>query len=879
MIQERKRLSEENHGIRQWKKWGPYLSDRQWGTVREDYSENGDAWGYVSHDLARSKAYRWGEEGIGGISDNQQFLCFACAFWNGKDPFLKERYFGLTGPQGNHGEDVKDYYYYLDNLPTHAYMKMLYKYPLQPFPYDQLLEENEKRGREDLEYELMDTGIFQDNHYVDISLEYAKAAEEDILIQISLHNRSAKAAQLEVIPTLWFRNTWSWQEDAVRPKLFSDKPKEIRVDHPEIADLSLYFEGNPDLMFCENESNPDKVAGAVPSTTTFKDGINDTIVEGDRSKINLQPEGTKAGTRYKVRIPAGGQTTLRLRLGPGGNPTPFAGFDFTLEQRIREADEFYAEIQQGMEAEEARQIQRQAYAGMLWSKQFYYYDVAEWYSKDPYGQPFQRNNARNQDWKHLKNADIISMPDKWEYPWYAAWDLAFHCIPLAQLDTEFAKHQLLLLTEGWYLHPNGQLPAYEWNFSDVNPPVHAWATWRVYEIDKAKKGEGDTDFLEQIFHKLLLNFGWWVNRKDREDRNVFQGGFLGLDNIGVFDRSAELPTGGYIEQADGTSWMAMYCLNLLRFSMELATVNPVYERMAGKFFEHFLHIAGAMSQIGNQDFNLWDEEDEFFYDALCLPDGHKVRLKVRSLVGLTPLFAVEVLRDDILAEMPFFAAQMEKFLEGRPDLEELVSPWKDARHKGLHLLSMFPGDRLEKILRRMLDAAEFLSDYGIRGLSRYHEENPYTYHHGEHTFEVKYLPAESDSGFFGGNSNWRGPVWFPVNYLLIESLYKFYEYYGDSFLVEYPVGSKQKHTLQFIAEDLSERLTKLFLRDQDGRRPVFGTDEKFQQDPYFRDLLLFYEYFHGDNGRGVGASHQTGWTGLVATLLHARKRDQEAAVE
>ena len=876
MIQEIKRLSEENHGIRHWKKWGPYLSERQWGTVREDYSNHADAWGYVSHDLARSKAYRWGEEGIAGISDDQQRLCFAWAFWNQQDPMLKERLFGLTGPQGNHGEDVKEYYYYLDNLPTHAYMKMQYKYPLRAFPYEELLKKNQACSREEPEYELIDTGIFDKDEYVDMVFEYAKANEEDLLIQLTLHNRSPKVAKLDVLPTLWFRNTWSWQDETeapYRPALQAPRRREIDVDHRDLPGMTLYCDGNPELLFCENESNPARIAGAATTASTFKDGINDAIVHGDRSKLNPLAAGTKAAARYKVRIPAGGTTVIRLRLGPSGNPTPFAGFDYALEQRIREADEYYAKIRQDVEDDDAKAIQRQAYAGMLWSKQFYYYDVAEWRSKDPDGRPIHRPNGRNSDWMHLKNADIISMPDKWEYPWYAAWDLAFHCIPLATLDTEFAKQQLLVLTEGWCLHPNGQLPAYEWNFSDVNPPVHAWAAWRVYQMEKEKKGQGDTKFLEQIYHKLLLNFGWWVNRKDRENRNIFQGGFLGLDNIGVFDRSAELPTGGYIEQADGTSWMAMYCLNLLRISLELAKENPVYERMAGKFFEHFLHIAAAMVQIGEDQFNLWDEEDEFFYDALCLPDGHKVRLKVRSLVGLTPLYAVEVLEDDMVARMPVFLAQMEKFLEGRPDLAELISPWKDGRRPDRHLLSMLPGNRLEKLLKRMLDTAEFLSDYGIRALSRFHEADPYEYEHGGHVFEVKYLPAESDSHFFGGNSNWRGPVWFPVNYLLIESLYKFFDYYGESYQVEFPTGSGQKRHLRDIADVLSRRLTQLFLRDKQGRRAVFGESEKFQQDPHFRDLLLFYEYFHGDNGRGVGASHQTGWTGLVATLLHRRTHE------
>lgn len=874
MVQETKRLLEEQHGIRDWKKWGPYLSERQWGTVREDYSSNGDAWGYVSHDLSRSKAYRWGEDGIGGISDNQQRICFAWAFWNHQEGILKERMFGLTGPQGNHGEDVKEYYYYLDSTPTHSYMKMLYKYPQAEFPYIDIVNKNRDLSRLDQEYELIDTGVFDEDKYFDLFMEYAKMGEEDFLIRLTVINRADEEAVLDVLPTIWFRNTWSWGEDKYKPKLESYHPGVIDISHKDFQAMSLYVQNKTKLLFCENESNPERIPWETSDAESYKDAFHRHIVDKEKKALNRRKSGTKASAHIKLKLKPGEKQEIRLRLGPAGIPTPFAGFKYNFDKCIKECDNFYAEKQRDIKNEDARLIQRQAYAGMLWSKQFYYYNVKEWQKENPHDDPY-RMVGRNRDWQHLQNADVISMPDKWEYPWYAAWDLAFHCIPLAQLDTEFAKNQLLLLTEGWYMHPNGQLPAYEWNFSDVNPPVHAWATWRVYQIEKRKRGKGDKKFLEQVYHKLLLNFSWWVNKKDRANNNIFQGGFLGLDNIGVFDRSAKLPTGGYIEQADGTSWMGMYCLNLLRISLELAKENPLYQKMAGKFFEHFLYIAGAMTNIGNEGINLWDDEDEFFYDVLCLPNGQKERLKVRSMVGLSSLFAVEVLDHEILIAMPDFEEHMEWFLQNRPDLAKLISRWKEPGRKDMHLLSMLRGHRMSHLLRRMLDETEFLSDYGIRALSRYHKENPYVFVDNGNSFSVGYLPAESDSDFFGGNSNWRGPVWFPVNYLLIESLHKFYAYYGSEFRLEYPIGSGEKYNLKEIANELAKRLTRLFLKDENGRRPVFGDNEKFQNDPHFQDNILFYEYFHGDNGRGVGASHQTGWTGLVATLFDMIEEESE----
>ena len=858
-----------------WRKWGPYLTERQWGTVREDYSPEGTAWEFVTHDHARSKAYRWGEEGIAGICDDQQILCFALALWNGQDPILKERLFGLTGNEGNHGEDVKELYYYLDNTPTHAYMKMLYKYPQEEFPYARLTEENRNRGRGEGEFELIDTGVFDQDRYFDVFVEYAKASPEDLLVRITAHNRGPDVAELDLIPQIWFRNTWSWCPDPKKPRMRQSGENTIEIVHDALGMYWLYGDGSPEMLFCENESNTLRLYGLKEASGYFKDGINEYIVNGNSEAVNLDRSGTKAAAYYKLQVPAEGSAIVRLRLCNRSFSRPFQSFPAIFTRRLRETDEFYADLQQEIEDPDARNVQRQALAGLLWTKQFYCFDVSEWLKGDP-GQPPpppERLEGRNHEWMHLNNMDIISMPDTWEYPWYAAWDLAFHCIPLALIDPEFAKHQLLLMTREWYMHPNGQLPAYEWAFGDVNPPVHAWATWRVYKIDQRRSGtEGDLDFLERVFHKLLLNFTWWVNRKDPDGHNVFQGGFLGLDNIGVFDRSAELPTGGHIEQSDGTSWMAMFCLNMMRIALELALTRPIYQDMATKFFEHFLYIAGAMSNVGDEGLDLWDEGDQFYYDVLHMPNDEEIPLKIHSIVGLIPLFAVEVLEPEYLDRVPEFKRRLEWFLNYRRDLANLVSRWSVPGLGERRLLSLLRGHRMKRLLRRMLDETEFLSEHGVRGLSKCHKDHPYVFHANGQSFTVTYQPGESDSGLFGGNSNWRGPVWFPVNYLIVESLQRFHHYYGDEFRVECPTGSGHFATINEIADELSRRLTRIFLKDEDGRRPVFGEDERFQSDPHFRDYLLFYEYFHGEDGRGVGASHQTGWTALVAKLLQPRRR-------
>ncbi len=872
MTYEQKRLQQHKTGKAKWKKWGPYVSDRQWGTVREDYSANGEPWEYLTHDAARSKAYRWGEDGIAGISDNQQLLCFAIGLWNKKDSIIKERYFGLSNPEGNHGEDVKELYYYLDSTPTHSYMKMLYKYPQTAFPYAWLAEENRKRDKNQGEFELIDTGIFDEDKYFDVFVEYAKEAAEDILIRVTVHNRGHEDADLNVLPQLWFRNTWSWGYTDYKPQMISSNEGNITVDHKLFGELTLHLESKPPLLFCGNETNLKKLYGVDNTTPYTKDGVNEYLIHGDDKAIN-HSKGTKAAANYDLKLKGGESTTIRLRLSAGGNE-PFKDFDTLFNNRIEEADEFYRSLQSDIETDDEKMVQRQAFAGMLWSKQFYYYDVRQWLKGDPSQPvpPASRLKGRNNEWIHLNNANIISMPDKWEYPWYAAWDLAFHCIPFALIDPDFAKWQLLLLTKEWYMHPNGQLPAYEWTFSGVNPPVHGWAAWRVYKIDqKNNNGKGDKVFLESVFHKLLMNFTWWVNRKDAEGNNIFQGGFLGLDNIGVFDRSASLPEGGYIEQADGTSWMAMYSLNMMRIALELSRDNSVYQDMATKFFEHFLYIAGAMTNMGNKGIGLWDEEDNFYYDALRFADGGSKKLKVRSMVGLITMFAVEVIDDQLLEEAPEFAKRLKWFLNNRPDLASLVSRWQDKNEGEKHLLSLLRGHRMKKILNRMLDESEFLSDYGVRSLSKVYEKHPYEFHLDGTKFSVPYTPGESTTGIFGGNSNWRGPVWLPVNYLIIESLQRFHYYYGDDFKVECPTGSGEFLTLKEIAEFLSGRLSKLFLKDENGRRPSNGDCNKSQFDPNFSNYILFYEYFHGDNGRGVGASHQTGWTGLVAKLLQPRK--------
>ncbi|HEY8401321.1 MAG TPA: glucosidase [Cytophagaceae bacterium] len=871
MSLEKERLEKCRAGI-PWKKWGPYLTERQWGTVREDYSPTGSAWEFISHDAARSKAYRWGEEGIAGISDDKQFLCFSLAFWNGKDPIIKERMFGLTGNEGNHGEDPKEYWYYLDNTPTHSYMKMLYKYPQNEFPYSKLVHENQRRSRFDPEYELVDTGIFSNNQYFDIFVEYAKADTEDILIKITVQNRNKDKAFLNVLPTVWFRNTWSWNPKEVKPSMKAIAENAIKIQHPKLGQYYLYCDGDTQLLFCDNETNYQRLYNVNNPTRYCKDGINEFIVHSNAGAINLEEQGTKAAANYYIAVEGESEEVIRLRLTSSSMDMPFSNFYSLFRERKLEADEFYKEIQQGNDDEDLKNIQRQAFAGMLWGKQFYYFNVAQWLDGDP-GQcppPEERKHGRNSHWRHLDNADIISMPDKWEYPWYAAWDSAFHCVPLARIDVDFAKDQLLLFLKEWYMHPNGQIPAYEWNFGDVNPPVHAWATLRVYQIDKKMRGGvGDTDFLEKAFHKLLLNFTWWVNQKDAEGNNIFEGGFLGLDNIGVFDRSRPLPTGGHIEQADGTSWMAMYSLNMLRISLELAVYKSInYQETASKFLEHFLYIAGAMNNIGGTNVGLWDDEDNFYYDILHLPHGGSTRLKVRSMVGLIPLFAVENLKMEALEKLPYFRSRLDYFMEQRPDLASLVARWVEPGVGESRLLSLLRGYRMKMILQRMLDETEFLSDYGIRALSKYHKDHPYHYHFNGTTFTVAYLPGESDSGLFGGNSNWRGPIWFPVNYLIIESLLKFYNYYGDDFKIEYPSNSGTFITIKEVAAEISKRLMRIFMKDENGNRPVYNNHPKLQSDPYFRDYLLFYEYFHGDNGSGIGANHQTGWTGLIADMIH-----------
>lgn len=886
VTEEEKRLQESIHHSTDWKRWGPYLSDRAWGTVREDYSPDGSAWSYFPHDHARSRAYRWNEDGLLGISDRRQILCFGLALWNGQDTILKERLFGLTGPEGNHGEDVKEYYYYLDSTPTHSYMKALYKYPQSAFPYADLVEENRRRGKHDMEYELIDTGVFADSRYFDVFVEYAKADAEDILIKITIHNRGPASADLDVLPTLWYRNRWSWYLNAVRPEITcapaaeGEAPSALTTSHEMIGDRHLYFQTNPqpELLFTENDTNAARLFPPYGRNRSdyVKDGINNYVVNGQVDAVNPAQCGSKAAIRYRLTVPAGEAREIRLRLADGMTPADCLGesFDSVFALRKQEADAFYATLAPADLTEDAVSVQRQAFAGMLWSKQFYNYAVDQWLDGDPTSPPppGQRKYGRNCDWRHLNNVDILSMPDKWEYPWYAAWDLAFHCIPLALVDPHFAKRQLTLLLREWFMHPNGQLPAYEWAFGDVNPPVHAWAVWRVYKIEQKRRGEGDLDFLERAFHKLLLNFTWWINRKDVEGRNIFQGGFLGLDNIGVFDRSATLPTGGHLEQSDGTAWMGLYCLNMLRISMELARHNRSYEDVSTKFVEHFLYIAGAMNNIAGDGIALWDDEDRFFYDVLRLPDGSAQRLKVRSMVGLLPLLAVETLEPDVLEMFPGFKDRLDWFLNNRPQLANLISRWKEPGAGERRLLALVRGHRMKCLLRRMLDEAEFLSDYGVRALSRYHRDQPYclTVNGTQHT--VSYEPAESRSGLFGGNSNWRGPIWFPVNYLLIESLQKFHYYYGDDFLVEFPTGSGNKMTLWNIAAELSRRLNHIFLRDASGRRPVFGGCEVFQNDPHWRDYIPFYEYFHGDNGAGLGASHQTGWTGLVAKMLQQSKQ-------
>jgi hypothetical protein len=871
MNPEELRLEESRTRRRHWKRWGPYLSERAWGTVREDYSEHGTAWEHVSHDHARSKAFRWNEDGIAGISDRHQRVCFALALWNERDPILKERLFGLTGNEANHGEDVKEYYFYLDSTPTHSYMRYLYKYPQAEFPYARLVDENRRRGRHEPEFELLDTGIFAGNRYFDVFVEYAKAAPDDILIRITAHNRGPDAATLQLLPTLWFRNTWSWGDYGAKPLLRPHTSGVLELQDAKYGNLYLSFSPEADLLVTENETNSRRLYGHDDGRPFVKDGIERFVIHGDEAAVNPIREGTKAACRHRFEVPPGQAREIRLRLSNTlpAEPLHAPAFDAVFADRLREADEFYAGIiPEDLDADR-RNVMRQAFGGLLWSKQFYHYVVRHWLEGDPQqpAPPASRKSGRNSEWRHLFNADVISMPDKWEYPWYAAWDLAFHCVPLALVDSDFAKEQLALMVREWYMHPNGQLPAYEWALGDVNPPVHAWGAWRVYKIEKKRRGHGDRHFLQRIFHKLLLNFTWWVNRKDAEGRNVFQGGFLGLDNIGVFDRSAPLPTGGHIEQADGTGWMAMYCLNMLAIALELAKDDPSYEDVASKFWEHFLYIAHAMNNMAHDGISLWNEADGFFYDVLHVP-GHGHRpLEIRSMVGLIPLFAVETLEPELLDRLPGFKRRLEWFLAHRRDLTKDVACMRAAGLGERRLLSIVDQKKLRRVLQLMLDESEFLSPYGVRALSAAHRDRPFCFPVNGHEYRVEYEPGESSTGLFGGNSNWRGPIWFPVNFLLIESLQKFHHYLGESFTVECPTGSGRYLNLAEVARELSERLNRIFTRDADGHRPVHSREPQYATDPHWRDLVLFYEYFHGDTGRGVGASHQTGWTGLVAKLM------------
>jgi hypothetical protein len=866
---EQRRLNEGRGDGVPWKKWGPYLSERQWGTVREDYSEDGNAWDYFTHDQARSRAYRWGEDGLAGLSDDNQRLCFALALWNERDPILKERAFGLTNSEGNHGEDVKEYYFYLDSTPTHSYMKYLYKYPQREFPYSDLVETSRRRSRQEPEYELLDTGVFDDDRYFDVFVEYAKEGPEDVLVRVKVVNRGPEAARLRVLPTLWFRNTWSWGEGGERPVLAA-RDGVIVATHPELGEYALTCEGDPELLFTENESNAERLWGQPSRTPYVKDAFHRYLIAGETAAVNPARTGTKAAAHYALDVPAGGSAAVRLRLARGAARTDVGrAFDETLDRRLFDADEFFDRIAPESFGEDERRVHRQALAGMLWTKQYYYFDLDRWLKEhDAHPLTGGRRRTRNAEWFHMLNGDVISMPDKWEYPWYAAWDLAFHTIALSLVDFDFAKEQLLLMLRSLYSHPNGQIPAYEWNFSDVNPPVHAWATLFLYKFEK-NLGREDLAFLERSFQGLMLNFNWWVNRKDPQGRNVFAGGFLGLDNIGVFDRSAALPTGGTLEQADGTAWMAFYCQNMVEMAVILADHDPVYEETAYKFLENFIWIAYAMDKAGTHHDDMWDDEDAFFYDVLRLPDGQALRLKVRSMVGLLPLCASTVLEGDFAARHPRLMELIALFKKRHPEVIAHVAPALDSfvGHGGRRLLSPLTKAKLERVLSYLLDEREFLSPHGIRALSRHHAEHPFVFHADGREFRVAYLPGDSDSGMFGGNSNWRGPVWMPVNVLIVRGLLNFYAFYGDDFKVECPTGSGNRVTLFEAAQEISRRLCSIFLRDAGGRRPVYGATEKFQSDPHWRDLVLFFEYFHGDTGAGIGASHQTGWTGLVARLM------------
>ena len=873
MTREHLRLQQSAQRSRHWKRWGPYVAERAWGTVREDYSATGEAWDYFPHDHARSRAYRWNEDGLFGICDRHQVLCFALALWNGRDPILKERLFGLSGTQGNHGEDVKEYYFYLDSTPTHSYMKALYKYPQAAYPYDELLAENRRRGKQQPEYELFDTGVFAQNRYFDFFVEYAKADCEDICIRITVANRGPEQATVRVLPQLWFRNTWSWFLNAEKPRIAVDAGA-LRAISPD-GEYRLQFEGQPQPLFAENETNYQRLFGVGNPTPYVKDAFHEYVVHGRADAVNPARTGTKAALDYALTIPAGQEQTIRLRLtrlpAPASAPNALAAeVDRVMTDRIADADEFYSAVVPAAADADSRLIMRQAFAGLLWSKQFYHYVVRDWLNGDPAmpAPPPERKHGRNSNWGHLYNSDILSMPDKWEYPWYAAWDLAFHCVTLALVDPEYAKDQLVLMLREWYMHPNGQIPAYEWAFGDVNPPVHAWAAYRVYQVEKESTGRGDRQFLEKIFHKLLINFTWWVNRKDPDGQNVFQGGFLGLDNIGVFDRNTKLPGGGTIEQSDGTSWMAMYSLDMLAIALELAGEDPTYEDVASKFWEHFVYIARAMNHMGDDGLSLWDDGDGFFYDVLHTPAGERIPMKVRSLVGLLPLYASQTMEPELLERMPAFKRRMEWFIANRPDLTENMASMEVRGHGERRLFAITTRDQVERLLHFMLDEAEFFSPHGIRALSRHHRDHPYSLAIDGQVHSVDYEPGESTTGLFGGNSNWRGPVWMPANFLLVHALQRLHSYFGDSLRVECPTGSGRQMTLGEVADELARRLASLFRRDASGRRPVLGDNEVFQSDPLWRDYIPFYEYFHGDTGAGLGASHQTGWTALVASLLH-----------
>ncbi|AMY09717.1 Mannosyl oligosaccharide glucosidase [Luteitalea pratensis] len=872
---EHQRLAEARVPNSHWRRWGPYVSDRAWGTVREDYSTDGRAWEYFPHDHARSRAYRWNEDGIAGISDRKQEICFALTLWNGQDPILKERFFGLSGTEGNHGEDLKEYYFHEDATPTHSYLRLLYKYPQRAYPYADLVATNRRRTRQEPEYELIDTGVFDDHRYFDVFVEYAKAGTDDVLMRITVVNRGPEAASLHVLPTAWFRNIWSWSVDEERPCLHARPPvgaaSVLQADTSSYGTRYVYFEGTPPLLFTENDTNTRKLFG-IDGPAYAKDGINDHVVDGNRAATNPEARGTKASGHYVLDVPAGGEAVVRVRFTTDApaRSVPFADFDAVCAARRNEADAFYGTVIPADLSADAAQVMRQAFAGLLWNQQFYHFDVKTWLDGDP-GHPrppAERRAGRNADWRHLYNDDIISMPDKWEYPWYAAWDLAFHCVPLALVDTEFAKRQLLLILREWYMHPNGQLPSYEWNFADVNPPVHAWAAWRVYEIDRDRTGTPDITFLKRVFHKLMLNFTWWVNRKDEGGNNVFEGGFLGLDNIGVFDRSQPLSTDGHLEQSDGSSWMAMYSLNLLTIALELARHDPAFEDVATKFWEHFLYISYAMGHQGaDRDINLWDEADGFFYDVLRLGNGQQVRVKIRSMVGLIPLFAVATLDSAQLDSLPAFMRRMFWFLEHRPEFAASIARVRVPGQGERGLFSIVGPERLRQVLGYMLDEREFLSPFGIRALSRHHEREPFVVTWQDANHRVDYEPGESGTSLFGGNSNWRGPIWFPVNYLLIESLRTLHQYFGDDYRVECPTGSGEWMTLAEVADEIARRLARLFLVGRDGRRPVWGRDDRFDRDPLWSAHIPFHEYFHADTGKGLGASHQTGWTSLIACLL------------